>query len=216
MITVSKLSELLPMVAMVAIVVLSACAIVPDGPSVMVLPGAHKTFEQFREDEAICRQYAQDAVGQTTPEQAAANSAVGSAVAGTALGAAAGALIGAASGQAGQGAAIGAGSGLLVGSMAGSGAVELSAGAVQRRYDIAYMQCMYTKNNQIPMPAGYGGLSSRYPPPPPPPSPPPYGRSLPPGEPYSSPPPSPPPYGGSPPPGEPYSSPPALGTPNAP
>jgi hypothetical protein len=147
----------------------------------MVLPGSHKTFEQFRADAAVCQQYAQDAVGQTTPGQAAIDSAAQSAVAGTALGAAAGALIGSASGQAGSGGAIGAGSGLLLGSAAGSGAAGTSADVFQRRYDIAYLQCMYAKGNQVPVPAGYGGFSSRYPLPPPPP----YDQEPLPAEPYS-------------------------------
>lgn len=165
---------------MATVVLLSACATVPSGPSVMVLPGTRKTFEQFREDEAVCRQYAQEAVGQTTPGQAATDSAAQSAVTGTVLGAAAGALIGAASGQPASGAAIGAGSGLLLGSAAGSNAAWMSASAVQRRYDIAYLQCMYAKGNQVPMPGGYRGLSSRYPPPPSSL----YGRRPPPSEPY--------------------------------
>jgi hypothetical protein len=158
----NKLSVLLPLAA---IPLMSACATLPSGPSVMVLPGNQKTFEQFREDGAVCQQYAQEAVGQATPGQVAANSATQSAVAGTALGAAVGALIGAASGHAGSGAAIGAGSGLLLGSAAGSGATWTSANAIQERYDNAYVQCMYAKGNRVPVPAGYGGLSSPYPPP---------------------------------------------------
>jgi hypothetical protein len=76
---------------------LGACATIPSGPSVMVLPGAQKTFEQFREDDALCQFYARQAVGGQTPTQTAMDSGTKSAVAGTAVGAAAGALIGAAS-----------------------------------------------------------------------------------------------------------------------
>ena len=144
-----------------------ACATLPSGPSVMVLPGSQKTFEQFREDDALCQFYARQAVGGQTPTQTAVDSGTSSAVAGTALGAAAGALIGAAAGEPAGGAAIGAGSGLLLGSAAGSGAYESSGYAVQNRYDITYIQCMYAKGNQVPVSAAYRDAFLRYQPPPP-------------------------------------------------
>ena len=93
---------------------LGACATLPSGPSVMVLPGAQKTFEHFRADDALCQFYARQAVGGQTPTQTAMDSGTASAVAGTAVGAAAGAVIGAAAGEPAGGAAIGAGSGLLL------------------------------------------------------------------------------------------------------
>jgi hypothetical protein len=37
---------------------LSACATAPTGPSVMVLPGSGKSFEQFQAEDAACRQWA--------------------------------------------------------------------------------------------------------------------------------------------------------------
>ncbi len=176
--------KLLPLPVIAA---LSACATIPDGPSVAVLPGANKSFEQFREDNVVCRHYAQETVGQTAG-QAAADSAVKSAAVGTALGAAAGALIGAATGNAGTGAAIGAGGGLLAGGAFGSDAYGRSAYVVQDRYDIAYMQCMYTKGNQVPMPTAYRLTSPGYQPPPPPP---PQGAYSPPPPPPGPPPPPP-------------------------
>jgi hypothetical protein len=42
----------------VAAIVLAGCASTPTGPSVMVLPGSGKTFDQFRADDARCRQLA--------------------------------------------------------------------------------------------------------------------------------------------------------------
>lgn len=157
----------------VALVTLSACATMPTGPSVMVLPGEGKNFDQFRSDDAVCRQFAFDQVGGVAGQQAAQNSAVTSAVVGTALGAAAGAAIGSASGDMGSGAAIGAGAGLLYGSAVGSSYAYGSYYEAQRRYDNAYLQCMYSKGNQIP---GYGrntrsgdyapARKSYYPPPP--------------------------------------------------
>jgi hypothetical protein len=126
---------------------LSACAVTPTGPSVMALPGTGKTFDQFRVDDANCRQFAFQQVGGVTANQAATGAGVGSAVVGTALGAAAGAAFGG-----GQGAAIGAGAGLLAGSAVGMGNAQGSAWDVQRRYDYAYLQCMYATGNRIPAP----------------------------------------------------------------
>ncbi len=164
---------------------LGACVVMPTGPSVMSLPGSSKSFEEFRADDAVCRQYAYEQIGGVSGQQAAQNSAVTSAAVGTALGAAAGAVIGSASGDAGGGAAIGGGAGLLVGSAAGSNSASVSYYESQRRYDHAYLQCMYAKGNQVP---GYrrstnsstGSVPARrYPPPPPParyPPPPPASR----------------------------------------
>jgi Glycine-zipper domain len=141
---------------------LAACATVPAGPSVMVLPGTGKNFEQFQADDAVCRQWAAQQTG-TTPRRAATESTVSGAAIGTAVGAAAGAAIGAAAGSPATGAAVGAGVGLLGGTAAGASSAEGSSWSVQRRYDISYMQCMYAKGNQIPIP---GGSRSMYTPPP--------------------------------------------------
>jgi hypothetical protein len=158
---------------LVVAVALSACATIPTGPSVMVLPGEGKSFDQFRMDDAVCRQFAYEQVGGAAGQQAAQNAAVKSAVVGTALGAVAGAAIGSASGDMGAGAAIGAGTGLLVGSAAGSGYASASYYEAQRRYDNAYLQCMYAKGNQIPGYRRYtnppAAPSRRTSPPPPPP-----------------------------------------------
>jgi len=83
---------------------LGACATVPTGPSVMVLPGSAKTFEQFQVDDAVCRQWAHQQTG-ITAGKASSNTTATGAVAGTAIGAAAGAAIGAAAGNPAAGAA---------------------------------------------------------------------------------------------------------------
>ena len=150
---------------------LGACATVPTGPSVMVLPGGGKSFEQFQADDAICRQWAYQQAG-TTPGQAASQSGITSAVVGTALGAAAGAAIGAAAGNPAMGAAVGAGGGLLFGSAAGASSAQYSGHQAQWRYDLAYQQCMYAKGNQIPGVARDAYRRGAAPPPPPPPPPP--------------------------------------------
>lgn len=153
--------------SLVALLGLAACVTTPTGPSVMVLPGSAKSFEAFRDDEAVCRQYAFEQVGGVTANQAATESAVTSAAVGTAVGAAAGALIGG-----GRGAAVGAGSGLIVGSAAGAGYAGVSGATSQQRYDFAYQQCMYLKGNKIPVAGQIAPPRSRaytysYPPPPP-------------------------------------------------
>jgi hypothetical protein len=135
--------------AVAAVVGLGGCATIPTGPSVMVLPGAGKSFEQFQADNAVCRDWASQQIG-TTSTTAAAQSTAGTAAIGTVLGAGLGAAIGAASGHPGTGAAIGAGSGALGGTAMGADAGQASGREIQRRYDIAYQQCMYAKGNQIP------------------------------------------------------------------
>ena len=87
-------------IGLLGIGVLSACAVVPTGPNVMVLPTPGKPFEVFQADDAVCRQYAQSQLG-LEPAEAANQSAVTSGAVGTVLGAAAGALIGAGVGNPG-------------------------------------------------------------------------------------------------------------------
>ena len=128
------------------LMLVGGCASVPSGPSVMALPGSGKNFEQFRADDADCRQYASGQVSGTTAEQASAEAGMRSAAIGTAIGAVAGAAIG---GR--DGAAAGAGTGLVVGSIAGSGAAQSSAYGAQHRYDNAYVQCMYAKGEKVPV-----------------------------------------------------------------
>lgn len=125
---------------------LVACVHMPTGPSVMTLPGAGKSFEQFRADDYECRAYANQQIGGVTSRQASQASGVESAAIGTGLGAAAGAAI-----AGGSGAAIGAGTGLLAGSVVGSGTASSSGYVNQQRYDISYIQCMYAKGHRVPV-----------------------------------------------------------------
>ena len=148
-----------------AVGVLSACATVPMGPSVMVWPGPWKPFEVFQSDDAVCRQWAAQQCG-ISPNDAYNQNLFAGAGMGTLLGAGLGAAIGAAYGDAGAGAAIGAASGLLSGTAMAADPAYAAGYAVQRRYDNAYLQCMYAKGNQIP---GGDRRSGRTSPPPPPP-----------------------------------------------
>jgi outer membrane lipoprotein SlyB len=167
---------------------LTSCVTMPTGPSVMALPGAGKSFDQFQADDAICIRWAEQRTGMSPQDTANQNTVTG-AVVGTAIGAGLGAAIGAATGNAGAGAAIGAGSGLLVGTSSGANAGQASGWNAQRRYDNAYMQCMYSKGNQVPGTSQRTRRVRRAMPPPPPPQ---YMDSVPPD--YA------PPYGDAPPP----------------
>lgn len=140
------MTRIFPIFSSLSILALAGCVSMPTGPSVMVLPGSGISFEQFRNDDAVCQQYAYFQAGGTTANQAGINSGATSAAVGTALGAAAGAAIGG-----GQGALIGAGSGLVGGSLVGAGAAGTSMDIAQNRYDVAYIQCMYAKGHQVPV-----------------------------------------------------------------
>jgi len=149
------------------VLVLGGCATIPTGPSVMALPAEEKSFEQFQADDTICKQWAAQQIGLSPQDTVNQNTAAG-AVVGAAVGAGLGAVIGSASGNTGAGAAIGAASGLLVGMASGADEGQVYGGHAQRRYDNAYLQCMYAKGNQIP-----GGVTRtrrvrRIAPPPPP------------------------------------------------
>ena len=147
---------------------LAGCATVPAGPSVMVLPAPGKTFETFKQDDCDCRQWAAQQVG-ATPGQTYNEGLANGAAVGTLIGAGVGAAMGAASGSAGAGAAIGGASGLLLGTAMAEGPAGAAAGEVQRRYDIAYQQCMYLKGNQVPGSVRTSRQVPSIPPPPPPP-----------------------------------------------
>ena len=137
--------------------VLAGCASIPTGPSVAVMPGPGKPFDMFQQDNAICRQFAEQQIG-ANPNQVAQEQVITGAAAGAAIGAASGALMG--HGHEGPTESM-AGAGLIVGSAAGANAAAASTMTLQRRYDIAYQQCMYAKGNLIP-----GYPAPRYAPPP--------------------------------------------------
>ena len=136
--------------AVAAALALTGCVTVPTGPAVPVMPGYQKSVDQFRADDTDCRNYAYASIGGPNAGQPATDAAANNAIVGAALGAGIGALIGAATHNAGNGAAWGAGTGLLFGSTAGANTSGYSSYQLQRHYDIAYMQCMYSRGNQVP------------------------------------------------------------------
>jgi hypothetical protein len=154
--------------ALVPVLLLSACAQEPLGPTIPVMPAPNKPFDVFQGDQALCKQYASNQV--QGGAQQANNQQIGTAVVGTLLGAGLGAAIGG-----GRGAAIGAGAGALGGTAVGAGPSERAQYSLQQRYDLAYAQCMYSRGNQVPgyQPSGPPpppppGYAPGYPPPPPP------------------------------------------------
>jgi hypothetical protein len=167
--------------------VLAGCASAPLGPTVAVMPAPHKPLDVFVSEDHYCRSYAEQSVGGQTHR--ANDNAAATAVVGTMVGAVIGAAIG---GR--DGAAVGAGGGLLMGSTSGAGYGAMSERQIQRSYDVAYLQCMYSHGNQIP--GQYARQSTASSPPSPPPPPPPSGNAVPPSSPAGSaarPPPPPPP-----------------------
>jgi hypothetical protein len=168
-------------------VLLAGCAMDPRGPTIGAFPPPYKPFEVFQMDQYTCEGYAHSQIAGGA--EAANNRAVGTAAIGTALGLA----LGAATGD-GRAASFGAAGGAAVGSSIGANQSERANFSLQRRYDIAYAQCMYAKGNEVPgFRRGEG----------PPPRPPRGSYGPPPGDPYGpppggpyGPPPPPPPRGG--------------------
>lgn len=156
--------------ALVAALLIAGCAGVPTAPNVMALPGTGRSFDEFRADDADCRDYAFQQIGGKSREQVASSAAVQNAAVGTAIGAVAGAAIG---GRSGAGA--GAGMGLIVGSASGAEASSRAVYGSQRHYDRAYVQCMYARGHRVPVDGVYTPAlaPSTVPPPPPAGSPPP-------------------------------------------
>jgi hypothetical protein len=152
--------DLLLLVAMTLVV---GCATVPTGPTVAVMPAPTKPFEVFQSDDALCRQWAGQQIGGASPGETSIQSTAAGAAIGTAAGAGLGAAIGSASGSAGAGAAIGGATGLIAGTAIGSDQGAYSGSRLQRRYDIAYSQCMYSEGNIVP-----GAPRTYYAPPAPP------------------------------------------------
>ena len=149
--TLRKARLLLPLA------LLAGCASLPSGPRVAVMPTPGKPFEVFMQEDRQCRAFAEQSIGMNPTDRGAEN-VVGSAAVGTAIGAAAGALAGG-----NRGAATGAAVGMVAGTATGTSNAAYAGAEAQRRYDIAYQQCMYAKGNQLPG-SPYGGYRQPAPP----------------------------------------------------
>lgn len=159
--------------ALVCLVALAGCAApVAQGPRVAVMPPHGKPLEVFSAEDQTCRSY----VEQTAGAQSDGSTVAASAVIGTVIGAAVGAAVGGRHDHTANGAA----AGLVMGTAVGLNHSAVAAEEAQRRYDIAYEQCMSTKNNmpgrtvyRVPVPspavvaAAPYSMAAPYPPPPP-------------------------------------------------
>jgi outer membrane lipoprotein SlyB len=122
---------------------LAACAQNPMGPTVAVMPGPNTSFSQFQNDQAVCRNFADQAVRDQA--QGANLRGLGTAALTTALGAGLGAAIGG-----GQGAGIGAAAGALGGTGLAARNTSNANTAIQAQYDNAFASCMFSLGNSVP------------------------------------------------------------------
>lgn len=133
---------------MASVLLLAACAGIPSGPQVAVMPAPGKPLDLFAQEDRQCRNYADQALGIPARGSAPANASTPNNTP--------------------------AGSDSPKSPASTSNTATYSGSDAQRRYDIAYQQCMYAKGNQLP---GYGyrrpaaapsgGTPYYYPPPPP-------------------------------------------------
>ena len=114
--------------ALASVMVLGACAQTPMGSTVPVMPGPNTSLASFQNDQATCRQFAQQAVADQA--QGANLRGLGTAALTTALGA-------------GLGGAVG-GAGLAA---AGSSNTQQS---IQAQFDNAFAACMFSLGNTVP------------------------------------------------------------------
>ena len=163
--------------AVIPFFILASCATTPMGPTVQVMPASTKPFQVFQQDQEQCKQYAQSQVAGQAEKTNMEAAGIGLLSAG--LGAGVGAAFGGGVGAA-QGAALGAVPGAIIGGSHAQGV----QGSIQAQYDNAYLQCMYSKGNQVPGVAPQMG--GAYMPPPP--------ANMPPPPPGGMPPPPPPQY----------------------
>ena len=175
--------------ALSAVSILAGCAVAPQGPRVAIMPTPGKPLELFAQEDQYCRSYAQQSIGNTDSSN---ERAVGAAIVGTLIGAAVGS---ATSSRRYNNTGAGAATGLMMGTAIGAGTSAEEGRSAQHRYDIAYQQCMVSKNNQpsqgyvrqqpavvyVPQATPQPAPQPYYPPPPqtaypPPPPPPPPSR----------------------------------------
>jgi uncharacterized protein YcfJ len=129
--------------ALAGTLLLGACAQTPMGPTVAVMPGTNTSFSSFQNDQAVCRNFAEQAVRDQA--QGANLRGLGTAAVGTALGAGLGAAIGG-----GRGAGIGAAGGALGGAGLAARNTSNANTSIQAQYNNAFAACMYSLGNSVP------------------------------------------------------------------
>jgi len=132
-----------PIMCLTAVLLLAACAQTPMGPTIPVMPGPNTSFSQFQNDQAVCRNFADQAVRDQA--QGANLRGLGTAALTTALGAGLGAAIGG-----GQGAGIGAAAGALGGTALAARNTSNANASIQTQYDNAFASCMFSLGNSVP------------------------------------------------------------------
>jgi uncharacterized protein YcfJ len=130
-------------IALASVVALNACAQTPMGSTVPVMPGPNKSLASFQNDQAMCQQFAQQAVADQA--QGANLRGLGTAALTTALGAGLGGAIGG-----GRGAGIGAASGALAGAGLGAARSSNAQASIQAQFDNAFAACMFSLGNTVP------------------------------------------------------------------
>jgi len=131
------------LIGLASVMTLSACAQTPMGSTVPVMPGPNTSLASFQNDQAVCRQFAQQAVADQV--QGANLRGLGTAALTTALGAGLGGAIGG-----GRGAGIGAASGALGGAGLAAAGSSNTQGAIQAQFDNAFAACMFSLGNTVP------------------------------------------------------------------
>jgi len=138
----------------------TGCATAPLGPTIQVMPAPGKPFAKFQTESEECQAWAFQQMGGQEAVDRINSNAVLYGIIGGAIGAGIGALSGASWGHgprssgryAARGAAMGAGIGTAAGAAQGAAASAYSGQQLQMIYDDAYVQCMYSKGNQVPGP----------------------------------------------------------------
>jgi hypothetical protein len=123
--------------------IVGACAQTPMGPTIAVMPGPNTSFPRFQNDQAVCRNFADQAVRDQA--QGANVRGLGTAALTTALGAGLGAAIGG-----GRGAGIGAAGGALGGAGLAARNTSNANVSIQAQYNNAFASCMFSLGNSVP------------------------------------------------------------------
>jgi hypothetical protein len=56
------------LIILMSVFVLSACSTMPSGPSILVLPGTGKNYDQFHNDDLMCRRLAYEQIAKSQKE----------------------------------------------------------------------------------------------------------------------------------------------------
>jgi hypothetical protein len=129
-------------IPLVALALVMGCDTVPQAPTVTMLPGVHKSADEFRTDDADCRQYAVDQLGSAVSAPRGLGSGLTSGLSGTAVCPATNRAVGdnrsATAGTAGT-------------LIDGTDSAQSAGSGLQERYNCAYVQCMYARGDRVPL-----------------------------------------------------------------